>query len=261
MCAATVAALLSCCVRFLDADQSPAKLPIGLDWTHWTKEECNAMRTKSPWGSTSRFWSKHKGTEYVWGQLPVASRNAELCSALPVREAVLREDQLKKHYDTMSAQQKLAVDKKNPPDITEHENDPILLYIENDGESGEGYVGDSPYHPSGVEMTHCGPHPATQVALKLADGSLVMPIKTEALQNDRDNNRTMYSFPRVINGKPVLSVSDQYLTFVLGEVLNGGRRIRPLQDPKKFRVASDWMDPYEISFRVTGLIYNGKLEY
>ena|ERR1019366_6651738 len=87
------------------------------------------------------------------------------------------------------------------------------------------------------------------------------PIKTEAFQNDQNKNRTQYSFPRVINGKAVLTVHDQFLTFVFGQALQGGRRIRPLQDPKRFRNASDWMDPYEISFRVSDLIYNGKLEY
>ena len=135
--------------------------------------------------------------------------------------------------------------------MTEHDSDPILLYIQQDDEDVDSAIGDMNF----------APHPATQVALKLLDGSLVMPTKTEAFQNDQNKNRTQYSFPRVINGKPILTVHDEYLTFVFGQALQGGRRIRPLQDPKKFRVASDWMDPYEISFRVADLIYNGKLEY
>jgi hypothetical protein len=258
---AMLGVLLIGCVPFSCADQSPAKLPVRLDWTHWTKEECDAMWTQSAWATRGQFWSKPLSASVVWSQVPVAPKSAELRSALPVREAILREEQLENHYDAMSPEQKQAFDKKYPPDMTERENDPILLYIENDGENVESYTRESNIHPSGVAMGHHTPHPAAQMALKLPDGTLVMPIKTEALQDDVDKNRIMYSFPRVINGKPVLSVNDQYLTFVFGQALNGGRRIRPLQDPKKFRVATDWMDPYEISFRVTGLVYNGKLEY
>jgi hypothetical protein len=258
---ATLAALLISCVPFSYAGQSPAKLPVSLDWTHWIKEECDAMWTQSAWASRGQFWSKPLSANAVWSEVPFAPKSAELRSALPVREAILRDEQLENHYDAMNPEQKLAFDKKYPPDLTEHEDDPILLYIENDGANEESYTRASNIHPSGWAMGHHTPHPATQVALKLSDGTLVMPIKTEALQDDVDKNRIMYSFPRVINGKPVLSMNDQYLTFVFGQALNGGGRIRPLQVPKKFRIGSNWMDPYEISFRVRDLIYNGKLEY
>jgi hypothetical protein len=261
LCVATLGTLLIGCVPFSYAGQSPAKLPVSLDWTHWTKEECDAMWTQSAWATSGQFWSKPLSADAVWSQVPFAPKSAELRSALPVREAILREEQLENHYDAMSPEQKLAFDKKYPPHMTEDENDPILLYIENDGANEESYTRASNIHPSGVAMGHHTPHPATQVALKLQDGMLVMPIKTEALQDDTDKNRIMYSFPRVVNGKRVLSVNDQYLTFFFGQALNGGRRIRPVQDPRKFRIASNWMDPDEISFRVKDLVYDGKLEY
>jgi hypothetical protein len=260
-CIATLGALLLGCVSFSSAAQSPAKLPVSLDWAHWTKEECDAVWTQSAWASRKQFWSKPLSASVVWSQVPVAPKSVELRSALPVREAILRGEQLESHYDELSPEQKLAFDKKYPRDMIEHENDPILLYIENDGGNVESYTRESNIHPSGWEMGHHTPHPAAQMALKLPDGTLVMPIKTEALQDDTDKNRIMYSFPRIINGKPVLSVNDQYLTFLFGQALNGGGRIRPLQNPKKFRVASDWMDPYQVSFQVKDLIYDGKLEY
>jgi len=234
MLVATIAALFVCGPSLSYADQSTPKLLVSSDWTQWTKEECDAMWIHSPWGMPG----------------------SELRSALPVREAILRETQLAKHYDTMTPQKKLAFDKKNPSDMTENENDPIVLYVQHDSENTDVYDFDT-----GWGTLHYNPAPATEVALQLADGTLVMPIKTEAIQNDTDRNRTMYSFPRVVNGKPVLTLNDQSLNFVIGQALTGGGRIRPLQDPKKFSIASAWVGPDGISFRTADLVYNGKLEF
>ena len=235
MAVATVAALLIIFGTSLSyADQSPAKLPTSLDWTQWTEQECDAMLTQSTW----------------------ESEGAELRSALPLRDALLRKYRLTKHYDRMTPQQKSAFDKKYPPPTNENESDPILLYIQHNSTNEE--VND---FDTGPGTLHYNPAPATQVAMKLGDGTLVMPIKTEALENNTDRNRTMYSFPRVINGTSVLTANDRYLEFVLGPSLEGGKRIRPLQDPKKFQVASAWLGPNGISFITDNLMYNGKLEY
>jgi len=218
------------------AVQSPDKLSVSPDWRHWTKAECTVILNKSGWA----------------GELGYAYGNelVQLRSALPIREALLRQLQLKKHYDKMSPEKKLVFDQKNPSDMTENENNPIVLYAENDAVN-EDYF-DFDYGPS---TRHTNPAQPTQVALQLADGSLIMPIKTEALQDDTDKNRFVYSFPRITNGMPVLTANSSKLRFVFGKRMEGGRRIRALQDPKKFKANGG------CSFPINELMYKGKLEY
>ena len=139
-----------------------AAVAIGREWKHWTASDCDVISNYSNWATPSGM----QGT--VSGGLLI-----ELRSALPIREAFLRQLQIKKHYDQLNPEQKLAFDKKNPPEIIENENDPILLYVERDRFSQSG---DSPQ----------------EVALQLGDGTLAMPINTEALQDDGDGSRLVY---------------------------------------------------------------------
>ena len=138
------------------------------------------------------------------------------------------------------------------------ESDSILLYVEHDG------VGD------------IAPDPAQQTALKLANGTLVMPTKTESMQYDGDKDRILYSFPRVVNGESVLTANDQKLNFVFGKPLVRAGHILPRQDPQKFKIHEYKLVPGStkgqkvllndgllngISFAAAELMYNGKLEY
>jgi hypothetical protein len=222
-------------------ERAHAEELLGEDWKSWTAADCDLILTRSNWAMPSGM----QGT--ITGGLLI-----ELRSALPIREALLRQLQIKKHYDTMDAQQKLAFDKKNPPEIVESENDPILLYVERDaaysGRHGNSESVDSPQ----------------QAAIELADGALVMPIKTESLEYD-DKNKMLYSFPRIINGNAVLAGDDQKLNFVFGAKLAAGGRILPLQDPSKFRINNaklvDMRNLERVWFFSAGLRYQGKLEY
>jgi hypothetical protein len=213
------------------------------DWKDWTALDCEAVLKYSVWGERS-------------------GSNIQLRSALPIREALLRQLQFKKQYDKMSPTQKLAFDKKNPPEIVESESDPVLLFVEHD----------ATYDDFG----EIAADPPQQAALELRNGTLVMPTKTEALQDDQDGNRIVYSFPRVIDGDHVLATGDQNLRFVFGKPLVPGGRIRPLQNPRKFKIhelkfvsvpGTKQKLPLadgqltRISFPTAGLMYNGKLEY
>jgi hypothetical protein len=251
---ATLAALLIFCssVSLSGAQRSVLQLPTGQlpedvvkrDWKQWTAADCDVILDYSPWGLS---WT----TQVI-----------QLRSARPIREALLRQAQLKKHYDTMSTAEKLEFDKMNPPDVSESGNDPVLLYIAHS----------ATYDDEGENA----PYPPQQAALELTDGTFVMPTKTEALQDDQDANRIVYSFPRVVNGKPVLMPADQKLNFVFGKPLVRAGHIRPPQDPQKFKIheykfssvpgtkqkmlRSDGLMT-RFSFRTADLIYNGKLEY
>jgi hypothetical protein len=194
------------------ASRARAKQLVGQDWKKWTAADCDIVLNYSNWALPSGMTGALSGRPVI-----------QLRSALPVREALLRQLQLKKRYDTMDTKQKLAFDSKNPPEIIENESDPILLYVEHDT-SFSTRRDDS----GSID-------PAQQAAIELADGTLIMPIKTEAL-GWIDEIKMVYSFPRVINGKPVLSGKDQQLNFVFGAKLPAGGYVLPLQNPVKFQI-------------------------
>lgn len=244
---ATLATLFIFCPSFSYARQAPSNMPASLDWTQWTTQQCDAVLSESNWVQTGTI---------NWGQLLV-----QLRSALPVREALRRSLRLKMNYQKMNPTQKQKFDQKYPSDMAEKPDDPIRLYVEHDGKNEDVYEGQTNENPSGWTNGHYNPAPAQEAALQLPDGTLIMPIKTIALQDDTDKNRLVYWFPRIINGKPVISSNDAQLNFVFGKQLEGGRRIRPLQNAKKFHATMPWIGPYQVSFQLAGLTYNGKLEY
>ena len=247
MVVATFAALLIFGTSLSYADQAPEKLPTSLDWTQWTKQECDVVLNESNWVTT--------------GDVDLGRMLIQLRSALPVREALLRSLRLKMNYAKMNPKQKQAFDQKYPSDTSEKPDDPIRLYVEHDSKNEDVYEGQTDENPSGWRNAHYNPAPPQEAALELSNGTLVMPIKTVALQDDTDKNRFVYWFPRIINGKPMISSIDGQISFVFGKRLEGGRRIRPLQNAKKFHATSPWLGPYQVSFQLAGLTYNGKLEY
>jgi hypothetical protein len=225
----------------IHAEQSHAKEILGQDWKLWTESDCDLVLKYSNWVTPSGMAGTLSGGLVI-----------QLRSALPIREALLRQLQLKKHYDTMDPQQKLAFDKMNPAEMTETVSDPILLYVEHDATY------------SGREGNLGSVDPPQQAAIELADGTLLMPTKTEALEYG-DKNKIVYSFSRVINGQPLLQARYQKLNFVFGKPLAATGRILPLQDPSKFQIndakLADMRFLQRVWFATEGLMYGGKLEY
>jgi hypothetical protein len=250
---ATLAALFVLSASKVLAGQEPA---IGEDWTRWTSTECEAILNAPDLAMPGWSWA------------PSAFQLVQLRSAIPVREALLRQMRLKNNYDAMDSGQKLAFDELNPPPLAT-ENEPILLYVESDGTYYCSVAGTPSQLRTCTDLNGVPRYPlyspplrAREVALQLADGTLVMPIRTEAIQDDTEKKKFQYSFPRLVDGKPVLTMNDKALNFVFGQELTGGGRIRPLQNPTKFRVGSGpGATLKRFSFPITGLIYNGKLEY
>ena len=68
------------------------------DWKNWTASDCALVLNYSP-STNGTLQSRVSGT-------------VQLRSALPIREALLRQLQVKKHYDAMNPQQKLRFDER-----------------------------------------------------------------------------------------------------------------------------------------------------
>jgi hypothetical protein len=214
---------------------------IAKDWTDWTGDDCSKVMQQSPWAHSSGY----SGTYASLGSL------VQLRSALPIREAVLRQTRLDSHYDKMKADKKQAFDNAHSHDLDP--GDQVLVYIANTSF-------DPPPTQFGQADIVEGPTPATQAALQLSNGAFIPPIQTNQVKYDaggpwRAINQFEYVFPRAVNGKPLYSPSNSNLQVVLGAPLSIDKKTKlVIQEP--FRYAG----PVAV-FKISDLMYKGKLEY
>jgi hypothetical protein len=81
------------------------------DYKQWSAQECSKILNNSPWtqmitdsaNSSIRDGDERFSIQYT----------AQLQSALPVRKALVRKDQIQAKYDTLSAEQKMAFDQQS----------------------------------------------------------------------------------------------------------------------------------------------------
>jgi hypothetical protein len=217
---------------------------VAKDWTQWSSRDCQNVLQSSPWGQ--------------WNQ---GGTSIRLESALPIREAHLRELQLLKHYDRMNPKKKKAFDEEHAQDLSE-------------GNGGQVVIWWSGVYRTSASMGEARESwPAMQTALRLLDGSLVMPIKTTLSGGLTEYEVHIggglgkefhvasiaeYVFPRTVNGKPLYTEHDKMIIVSFGDVLpyKGKTEILGPQRPEGFSP-----DRQRYGFEIPKLMYKGKLEY
>ena len=222
---------------------------IAKDWTQWTLNDCGIVFGQSPWGQrTESPGISMNGPR----ESAVVGNGVQLRSALPIRQALLRQQQLEEHYDKMKTDKKQVFDKDHMHDLDP--TDQVRIYIVNMS------VEPSPSNGSVRQDRVAGPEPPRQAALRLADGTLVLPIQTSAVKYAPSGvgvftNQFEYVFPRVLAGKPLYSPSDSDLVVVQGAPLTIDKKTkRVVQEP--FQNTG----PLAV-FKISDLMYKGKLEY
>ena len=109
-------------------------------------------------------------------------------------------------------------------------------------------------------ITVLGPFPARQAALQLPSGTLILPIQINKVKYMSTSlneylNQFEYIFPRTIDGKDLFTETDSSMTLKLGAPL--------VLDKKTNKVElRDFQNSgFEYAFKISDLIYKGKLEY
>jgi hypothetical protein len=216
---------------------------IAKDWTQWTSDECTQVEYFSPWS--------HNVSSFVAGRYGNISKSVGLRSALPVRQARLRDAQLQKHYDKMDAQSKQEFDQRYAANLADDADTKVVVVVTN--------ISDRPPQNANAESGVYAPDQAVQIALELADGTLVQPIQITVLPPpsgvDVFGNEIEYVFPRVIGGRPLYSSSDSLMAIFLGAPL--------IVDKKTEKVESHdfHSSGMALSLKISDLMYKGKLEY
>jgi hypothetical protein len=221
---------------------------IAKDWTQWNENDCGFVLDNSPWSRSTEV------PGYSMNGPRVSAANGtqvQLRSALPIRQALLRQLQLENHYDKMKPDKKQAFDQTHLHDL-----DPI--------DQVRVYIVNSSFEPPPVGTVGgdrvLGPAPGTQAALRLADGTLVQPIQTNQVKYESGTSNSFedqfeYLFPRTVAGNPLFSSTNSSLRIELGAPLVVDKKTHQVIT-QEFRDAGRWYQ-----FKIANMMYKGKLEY
>jgi hypothetical protein len=238
---------------------------IAKDWTTWTASDCTEVLNNSQWVKDDQ----NSYAEYS----PYLDRKIKVLSALPMRQALLRLIQLEKHYDSMNAQKKQEFDQLHAGDLADGN---ILIDISNSSGWHQPFDNTGSYIDSQAD-------PPRQIALQVSNklpsyDSLLMPIQTRILKSGQFENETQYEYPRIVNGKSLITSSDWFLYVLLGGGLEVDTKTKQvvqepfeqsmgtysIRDPKSGKIVKNgnfhFSSPFTF-FKVSDLMYKGKLEY
>jgi hypothetical protein len=225
---------------------------VAKDWTQWSAWDCENILRYSPWAYYLDPGGREtKPTLYANMQGESSWELVVLQSALPIRQAHLRELQLERHYDRMNPLKKKTFDEEHSKDLVEGDDDRIVV-------TWSSGINSNAEDPSGqVSLPSL---PASQMAIKLSDGRLVMPIEINASDHYGDYGVVEYIFPRTIDGRPLYTERDKIFMLVLGDILlpyrsGGNKKLGPLSE-KDFHLGHGGY-----YFPIATLMYKGKLEY
>lgn len=225
---------------------------IAKNWTTWNSWDCEAVLNASPWVRVEKYLGEPKqNAEMVYGNFVIRLR-----SALPIRQALFRQEQLKAHFDSMDIQKKSTFNQIHKMESAGPDGNTIVLEV--------GDTTEEPLPQEGRRDIVRGPWPLRQVALKLWDGATVTPTRMVLLKNELFSNLAEYDFPREIHGKPIFGPNDHTIWIAQGLVLTFPKGKLPMTlNQNEFKIPkppSSFSDPWHV-FQISNLTYLGKTEY
>ena len=184
---------------------------VGKDWKQWSKDDCARVLVESPWSHVWRGRTPGVNTMQATETLtPTHSEAVEFVvysvqirSALPVREAIVRQQQIDLKYDKMTDEQRKAFDSQAAQILSRKYDDVILVHVDySKGKAATILAGDlHAYVQKGIEDL--------DAVLTTDDGA---PTKVSHFDI---NPKSPYSFdlvfPRVVNGVPVIHDAQKHL--------------------------------------------------
>lgn len=258
--AAIIHLILAVCLSIPGAAKTKDPPWIAKDWTQWDSDDCDAVLKRSPWGTDPSYRNFSN-----FASSPIAVQHGgiavQLRSALPIRQALLRKVQLDQFYDRMKPDKKQAFDRAHAHDLDPTER--ISIDILSGGSETRNI--NLPTHSEGgdyYEIPPISPYsyssafPAKQVALRLADGTLIQPTEATVMHMDNFLKEVQYSFPRVGGNTPAVLAGQPSLVFELGAPLRINMKSGNFDQPLPFIDSG-----FSITFKISDMMYKSKLEY
>jgi hypothetical protein len=218
------------------------------DYTKWSEKECRKLLSDSPWakpyiltetvgprGETRSANSLGQATRTVAYQI-------QLYSALPIRQAIVRQFQITQGYEKLSHEQKSQLDRQAEELLTADNSDVVVLNI--------SYATD--YQPYDLEISH---YWQIQTADLLKSSTYLggsagtkVPISNYVVMRGAQRG-FRFIFPRKYEGREILGPKDKSLVLeflypVVNPVLGN------LNDKLGF-----------VEFKTKKMVFKGKIEY
>jgi len=219
------------------------------DWKQWTEEDTKKLLENSPWARPYNI-----GRSVVSAALPsrsgAAQRGAagedveeiyyyvQLRSALPVREALVRQEQLKHKYDKMMPDEKQKFDAENE-ELLGHDYDKEILVHVVYGSNIRDYEMSLATYWQGIPE---GTLPLN-VFLITPRGDHVGPVRYVSPKNGEHEFELV--FPRSFNGEPTIREGDKWFRFEFPHP-----QIADLPQERGL-----------VDFHTDQMMYNGRLAY
>ncbi len=189
------------------------------DWKQWSKDDCKKILEDSPW---ARRWAHSEakmanfatrpdaqgrggsGTEGVGSESELTIYYiVQFRSALPIRQAVVRQAQIENKYDRMESKQREAVDKQTEGFLNRKFDDIIVVHVMY-GSNVQEYNRDL----ATFWQTHYPEGTVPQEAfLDGPKGQKITPLRLLSPKGGAQEFELI--FPRLVNGEPLVSPSDK----------------------------------------------------
>jgi len=187
-------------------------------WAQWTHQEATAVLNDSPWVSNQvlrrdmRIFTDGSGAPVrAFGNI-----SAQFFSALPVRQARIRQMQIDRDYDDLSREQRalfdlFTMDCLQPGAFA----DRIVVHVRVGGNDHAYRRADTIYEWPGQKNAL----PAGQAFLLLSGGARLPSLDAERIATPRcgpsDERDFHFVFPRTKNGRPVISEKEKKIAVEL----------------------------------------------
>jgi hypothetical protein len=243
------------------------------DWHQWTKSQCAQILRQSPWAISETECESRTiegGVAYTtcanvpryddncpFPTIYTASSvredcknilNVQLRSALPIRQALLRQFQHQVNYNRLKTDQRRLVDQQVEANLTRSFDQYVYIHIELSVE-GRGMA-----YGRWLRKTYRYQKVHLSFALELPDGRVVEAARVIQTRNDTQWIAYDALFPRFINGNPLFLPSDKTAKLVVTK-LNFAAQVLALATKE------GGVSKRVVEFPVNQWMYRGKLEY
>jgi hypothetical protein len=208
-------------------------------WTAWTEGECADVLNDSPWVAQANARIDNAAVRDASGKghMFFGVVSAQFLSALPIRQALVRQKQIESRYEQMTPEQRAAFDQKAAACLdAEFFKDKVVVQVVLGAFSG-AYRRAIEISEWPGEANFIG---AGQAQFVLTNGQKVRSLRAKRIAFPHcapsDHRDFHFVFPRNLNGRPYILPNDDRLEFRLSGV-------------KGFQFYPRYMN------------YNGKLEY
>lgn len=212
------------------------------EYKEWSQKECRKMLEDSPWAekyeNTSIDVNRADPTS-ADGAPPYVRYRVQLRSALPIRQAIVRQTQIANNYDDLTAEQQQAIDKQTDSFLNTSYDDYVVVYIT--------YETNTPRNVISQLVRHWQTQTTDMLKFSVFLGgskSEKVPLEQYVVSQSAEQF-IQFVFPRKVNGQDLLQPEDKEL-------------ILEFPVPAAGRVGGGKVF---VEFKTKKMIYNDKLEY